>query len=206
MCCFCTACRYSITAKRSNRFFWRWPPAGPFFSTPFFLAAQRRVVSSRQEEVAGDSCTAVQLNKRAAALLKSWEFSTICAEKIREYLRLRRHSLSVLSLRPILFCLQRPSCRAANFRSLAVTRHFCSAKVLVRGLRWEVEGYGQNASLLFVKNEACSVWNEDKWCLKPLLIGNLQHDGVVVFDLEYQRIGFVFAGDKAILDRILACD
>ena len=39
----------------------------PFFSTPFFLAAQRRVVSSRQEEVAWSCCAAAQLNRGAAA-------------------------------------------------------------------------------------------------------------------------------------------
>ena len=32
--------------------------------------------------------------------------------------------------------LQRSYCRAASLPSLAVTRHFCSAKVLVRVLRW----------------------------------------------------------------------
>ena len=92
-------------------------------------------MSSRREEVAGDCCAAAQLNKRAAALLKTLGFSIKSAVKNRECLRLRRHSLSVLLLRWILIRLQRSSCRAANVESLAVTRHFCSAKVLVRGLR-----------------------------------------------------------------------
>ena len=67
--------------------------------------------------------------------LKFLGFSNRNSDKIRECLRLRRYSLSVLQLRPILFRLQRSCCRAASFKSLAVTRHFCSAKVLVRGLR-----------------------------------------------------------------------
>ena len=53
----------------------------PGNSTPRFLAAQRSAVSSRREEVAGVAARLAQPNKRAAALLKSWEFSTVCAEK-----------------------------------------------------------------------------------------------------------------------------
>ena len=94
--------------------------------------ARCRAAAKKLLRIAALRCSS---NKRAAALLKSLEFSTICAEKIRECLRSRRHSLSVLQLRSILFRFQRACCRAANLRSLAVTRHFCSAKVLVRGLR-----------------------------------------------------------------------
>ena len=53
-----------------------------FFSTPFFLAAQRRVVSSRQEEVAWRvAARLAQLNKRAAALLKSLGFPAFRSSK-----------------------------------------------------------------------------------------------------------------------------
>ena len=73
--------------------------------------------------------------------LKFLGFSNRNSDKIRECLRLRRYSLSVLQLRPILLYIQRFSCRAANLWSLAVTRHFCSAKVLVRGLRWGMKDF-----------------------------------------------------------------
>ena len=108
---------------------------------PILLSCAKKSGVEPPRRSCGESCcAAAQLNKRAAALLKSLGFSTICAEKNRECLRLRRHSLSVLQLRRILFSLQRSDCRAASFESFAVTRHFCSAKVLVRGHSGESEG------------------------------------------------------------------
>ena len=108
------------------------------FDPTLLSCAKKRRVEPPGRSCLGVAARLAQLNKRAAALLKSSEFSIRSANKIRECLQLRRHSLAVMRLRWFLIRLQRSCCRAANVESLAVTRHFCSAKVLVRG-RWCVK-------------------------------------------------------------------
>ena len=125
--------------------FWFWQKPASWSSRIFFLGRPRKKTLCKRKKTHKGNPRVSLVNsfptEGAAAPQTPFGFSIIGAEKIRECLRLRRHSLSVLRLRRILFRLQRSSCRAANFRSFAVTRHFCSAKVLVRGLRRGTEDF-----------------------------------------------------------------
>ena len=106
---------------------------------PILLSCAKKSGVEPPRRSCGESCcAAAQLNKRAAALLKTLGFSTICTDEKRECLRLRRHSLSGLQLRSILFRLQRSRCRAANLWCRPPRRSLSSARasaVRVRRMR-----------------------------------------------------------------------
>ena len=107
------------------------------FSTPFFLAAQRRVVSSRQEEVAGASCAAAQLKQKGRG---PFGILGVLGSMVLIMLRVLTYIVSTLFLAcsklPVCWIVPQSLCRAASLSTVPPQGTFALQKSLRWELRW----------------------------------------------------------------------